>query len=216
MNWSENAWKSIDNIYNDIIEMPFIKELSDGSLEKEKFQFYIAQDSLYLEHFGRALALIGSKAHQVEDALTYMRFAENAIVVENALHESYFKEFEISGKGILEPVCHHYIHFLKSTAAFEPVEVAMAATLPCFWIYKEVGDFISDLEQTSENPFQSWIETYGGEDFAIAVKTAIEICNKAAENTTLEIRNRMNEAFVTASRLEFQFWQAAYDLKVWD
>ena len=215
MNWSENAWKSIENIYNDITEMPFITKLSDGTLSKEKFQFYIAQDSLYLEHFGRTLALIGSKAHDVDDALAYIRFAENAIVVENALHESYFKEFEILDKGILEPVCHHYIHFLKSTAAFEPVEVAMAATLPCFWIYKEVGDYILNLGQTAENLYKSWIDTYGGEDFALAVNSAIEICDKAALNTTAEIRNRMNEAFVTASRLEFQFWQAAYDLKTW-
>ena len=215
MNWSENAWKSIENVYNDITAMPFITELSDGTLSREKFQFYIAQDSLYLEHFGRTLALIGSKAHDVDDALAYMRFGENAIVVENALHESYFKEFEILERGILEPVCHHYIHFIKSTAAFEPVEVAMAATLPCFWIYKEIGDYILNLEQTIENPYKSWIDTYGGEDFAVAVKSAIEICDKAALNTTPEIRNRMNEVFVTASRLEFQFWQAAYDLKTW-
>ncbi len=215
MNWSENAWKSIENIYRDILEMTFIKELSTGTLDKDKFRFYIAQDALYLDHFGRTLALIGSKAHLIEDALAYMRFAENAIVVENALHESYFKEFEISEKGILQPVCHHYIHFTRSTAAFEPVEVAMAATLPCFWIYKEVGDYILNLEQQPGNPYQSWIDLYGGEDFAAAVKKAIEICNKAAENTTPNIRTRMNEAFITASRLEFQFWQAAYDVKKW-
>lgn len=215
MNWSENAWQSIENIYQDIVEMPFIRELSDGSLGKEKFQFYISQDSLYLEHFGRTLALIGSKAYDTDDALSFMRFAENAIVVENALHESYFKEFQISDKGILQPVCHHYIHFLRSTAAFEPVEIAMAATLPCFWIYKKVGDYICQIKQISNNPFQSWIETYGGEEFAIAVKTAIQICDKAAKNTTPEIRERMTEAFITASRMEFQFWQAAYELKVW-
>jgi len=216
MNWSEDTWKSIENIYDRIIEMSFIKELSLGNLPLTKFQFYIAQDSLYLEHFGRALALIGSKAHDKEDALSFIRFAENAVVVENALHESYFKDFEISERGILQPVCHHYIHFLKSTAAFEPVEVAMAATLPCFWIYKRVGDYIYQSEQTKNNPFQSWIETYGGEEFGIAVEKAISICNKAAENTTPIIRERMKEAFMTASHLEFQFWQAAYDKKVWD
>ncbi|WP_326983248.1 thiaminase II [Chryseobacterium sp. MYb264] len=215
MNWSETAWRSIEKIYQDIIEMPFIEELSQGTLEKQKFQFYIAQDSLYLEHFGRTLALIGSKAYDTQDALSFMRFAENAIVVENALHESYFKEFDISDKGILQPVCHHYIHFLRSTAAFESVEVAMAATLPCFWIYKRVGDHIIHQTEKEDHPFESWIETYGGEEFGMAVEKAISICNKAAENTTPEIRNRMKEAFITASRLEFLFWQAAYDLNVW-
>ncbi|WP_461532893.1 thiaminase II [Sinomicrobium sp.] len=215
MNWSEKVWNSTERIYNDIINMSFIEELSNGTLDKSKFHFYIGQDALYLEHFGKALALIGSKLHNKADALAYMRFAESTIVVENALHESFFKEMGIPDQNILQPACHHYIHFLRSTVAFEPVEVAMAATLPCFWIYKKVGDYILSLPQTPNNDYQSWIDTYGGDDFATAVKTAIEICDRAAENTTPEIRTRMNEAYATASQLEFQFWQAAYDLKVW-
>lgn len=216
MNWSEQTWKSIEKIYNSILEMPFINEMADGTLPKEKFQFYMTQDSLYLEHFGRTLALIGVKAHDISDALTYMRFAENAIVVENALHESYFVDFEISDKGIIQPACHHYIHFLRSTAAVEPVEVAMAATLPCFWIYKNVGEHIYANHESSENSYHKWIQTYGGEDFAIAVKNAIDVCDKASENTTESIRQKMTEAFITASRMEYEFWDAAYQLKIWN
>jgi len=215
MKWSENAWQSIDEIYRSILQMPFIEELSDGSLPMNKFQFYMLQDSLYLEHFGRALALIGAKAFDIQDALAYIRFAENAIVVENALHESYFKDFGVSDKGTIQPACHHYTHFLRSTAALEPVEIAMAATLPCFWIYKNIGEYIYTSHQSSGNPFQKWIETYGGEEFTVAVNNVIDLCNKAAENTTPVIRQRMTEAFITASRMEYQFWDAAYTMKLW-
>lgn len=215
MKWSEATWNTITPIYESIQNMSFIEELTNGTLPKEKFQFYMAQDSLYLAHFGRTLALIGAKIYDIDDALTYIRFAENAIVVENILHESYFKDFEVSDKGIIAPTCHHYIHFLRSTAALEPVEVAMAATLPCFWIYKKVGDYIYSNQQEENNPYQRWIETYGGEEFALSVKNAIAICDKAAANTTTEIRKKMTEAFITASRMEYNFWDAAYTLKVW-
>mgnify|MGYP000219876678 CR=1 FL=1 len=57
--------------------------------------------------------------------------------------------------------------------------------------------------------------TYAGEEFAIAVQQAIEICDKAAEGTTLENRTRMTEAFIAATQMEYYFWQAAYDLKSW-
>lgn len=113
MKWSEYAWKQIEEYYQLILAMPFVKELAEGSLSKEKFQFYMAQDSLYLEHFGRALALIGARAYNIQDVLSFTRFAENAIVVENALHESYFKDFDVTEKGKMQPVCHHYVHFLK-------------------------------------------------------------------------------------------------------
>lgn len=216
MKWCEQAWKSIDRIYKSILDMLFIKEMADGTLPKNKFQFYMAQDSLYLEHFGKALAMIGVKAHHIGDALTYIRFAENAIVVENALHESYFVDFGISDKGIIQPACHHYVHFLRSTAALEPVEVAMAATLPCFWIYKNVGEHIYANHKQDANLYEKWIQTYGGEDFANAAKNAIDLCDKAAENTTESIRQKMTEAFITASRMEYEFWDAAYQLKRWE
>jgi thiaminase/transcriptional activator TenA len=215
MKWSDQTWKSIEVIYASILQMPFIEELMNGKLAKEKFQFYIAQDSLYLEHFGRALALTGAKAFDIADALTYIRFAENAIVVENVLHESFFKDFGLTDKGSIQPACHHYSHFLKSTAAFEPLEVAMAATLPCFWIYKKVGDYIYQNQNITTNPYQRWIETYGGEEFSVAVQQAIDICDNAAANTTSDIRKRMTDAFITSSRLEFEFWEAAYNIRMW-
>lgn len=216
MKWSEQTWKTIEPIYESILKMPFIEELTNGSLPKEKFQFYMLQDSLYLEHFGRTLALIGAKVYDIQDVLSYFRFAENAIVVENALHESYFKDFNVSDKGNIEPACHHYIHFLRSTAALDAVEVAMAATLPCFWIYKMVGDYIYSHQQQENNPYHQWIKTYGGEEFGVAVQKAIAICDNAAENTTPEIRKKMTEAFITASRLEYDFWDGAYNLKKWN
>lgn len=215
MKWSEHAWQSVGEIYEAILEMPFIGELAEGNLPRGKFQFYMTQDSLYLEHFGRALAFIGAKAYHTEEALAYIQFAANAIVVENALHKSYFKDFGIAEKGIPQPACHHYIHFLKSTAAFDSVETGMAATLPCFWIYKKVGDFIYNRHRSAGNPYQRWIETYAGEDFGVAVQNAIDICDRAAENATAAARQKMTEAFVTASRLEYDFWDAAYHQTVW-
>lgn len=215
MTWTEHAWQAIAPIYKRIIEMPFLAELSNGTLAQERFQFYIMQDSGYLEHFGKALALLGARAAATEDALAFMRFAENALVVESLLHESYLKDFGISDKGALEPACHHYVHFLKSTAALDAVEIGMAAVLPCFWIYKAVGDHISQSPQAPANPYQKWIDTYGGEEFGIAVRQAIAICDRAASATTEQTRAAMTKAFITASRLEYDFWDGAYQLRMW-
>lgn len=215
MKWSESTWDDIQEYYQSILNMPFIKELSDGSLPQEKFRFYMAQDSLYLEHFGRTLSIIAAKISDLQDVLAFMHFAENAIIVENALHESYFKDFGLTDKGDLQPACHHYIHFLRSTAALESVEIAVAAVLPCFWIYREVGNYIYEIQNTENNPYEKWIATYAGEEFSEAVDQAISICDKLAENSTEETIKKMTEAFITASRMEYYFWEAAYDLKTW-
>ena len=216
MKWTDKAWETISPIYQNIIEMPFIKELQNGTLPLEKFQFYMGQDSFYLENFARSLALIGARAERIDHALDYIRFAEGAIVVEKALHDSYFQEFGLENRGKIEPTTHHYINFLKSTAALDQVEIAMAAVLPCFWIYQEVGDYIYKNQLAEKNPYQKWIDTYAGEEFGELVTKAKKICDVVAENCTATQQKRMTQAFIAGSRLEFMFWNSAYQLKKWE
>jgi thiaminase/transcriptional activator TenA len=215
MKWSDKAWNNAEEVYNNIIKMPFITGLTAGTLELEKFKFYIGQDANYLEHFGRTLSIIASRVHQIEHVLDFIHFAEGAIVVEKALHESYFTTFGISGKPAVSPACHHYIHFLQSTAALAQVETGMAAVLPCFWIYKKVGDFILENQHPGPNNYQSWIDTYAGEEFGLLVEKAIRICDQAADLCTPEQQERMTTAFLTASRLEYIFWDSAWNLEQW-
>ena len=215
MKWSETTWERIKPIYSEILNMPFITKLTDGSLPMEQFQYYIRQDSAYLENFGRALSLIAARAHEVEDILSFSRFAEGAIVVENALHESFFNEYNIEKNTQISPVTHHYTHYLKSTAALDQVEIAMAAVLPCFWIYKAVGDVIYNNQNNLENPYKKWIETYSGEEFGILVEQAITICDRVAATCTTVQRERMHEAFYTATKLEFMFSDSASNLRKW-
>ncbi|RKO69784.1 thiaminase II [Sphingobacterium puteale] len=217
MKWSDKAWDAIRPIYADILAMPFISELSNGSLPLDKFQFYMRQDAFYLEEFGRVLAFIGAKSADNQQALDYFEFGRNALIVEKALHENYFKEFGLDPEdgNKIEPVCHHYVHFLKSVAAFEPIEVAMAATLPCFWIYKEVGDHIVSIASGNQNPYSKWIDTYSGEDFAEGVKKAKNYVDQISEQSSATNREKMRQVFITASRLEYHFWQAAYEKRMW-
>ena len=44
MSFSKTAWSAIEYTYKSILEHPFNKELSEGTLETEKFQFYMKQD----------------------------------------------------------------------------------------------------------------------------------------------------------------------------
>ncbi|MDV6168782.1 hypothetical protein R1T16_10120 [Flavobacterium sp. DG1-102-2] len=82
MKWSEKAWAAALPIYNEITTMPFIKELANGTLDVEKFKYYLQQDAHYLEYFARALAIIAAKTRDVDTMLDFIRFSEGAIVVE--------------------------------------------------------------------------------------------------------------------------------------
>ena len=90
-----------------------------------------------------------------------------------------------------------------------------AAVLPCFWIYKEVGDYILAHQTKENNPYQTWIDMYAGDEFAKSVERAIRICDELAEKCTEEQQNAMTEAFITCSKMEWMFWDSAYQLEQW-
>ena len=76
--------------------MPFNTELAAGVLDRARFKHYITQDAHYLIGFGRALALAAAKAPQPDRIVQFAKAAEVAIVVERALHGSFFAQFGIT------------------------------------------------------------------------------------------------------------------------
>jgi thiaminase/transcriptional activator TenA len=214
MKFTDTLWHQIQPIYNKILEHPFNQEFIQGSLSREIFQFYLKQDSLYLLDFSRALALIGAKSTSPNRVVQFLEFAQGAIAAERGLHEQFFAEYEIEVDVPKAPGCLTYTNFLLSTAALQPDEEAIAAVLPCFWIYQEVGRYIAQ-HAVSNHPYQKWIDLYSGEDFAKAVASAIAIADEVAEATTPAMRERMVSAFTMSSRLEWVFWDSAYRKEQW-
>jgi thiaminase/transcriptional activator TenA len=99
--------------------------------------------------------------------------------------------------------------------SFRPLEIAMASLLPCFWIYKEVGDYILAKAKTEANPYQSWIDTYGGEEYASSVTLAVNLTDKLAQGVTESLKEEMTQSFVLTSKMEWMFWDSAYKLEKW-
>ncbi|MCC5937290.1 MAG: thiaminase II [Lunatimonas sp.] len=218
MSWTARAWEQAAPLYEKILAMPFNQELMKGTLPLEKFKFYMAQDAFYLREFGRALAIIGGRLTEREHTLAFSEFASGAIVVERALHTGYFKTFGVDEKGIQpSPTCMLYTSYLLSKAAIAPVEEAVAAVLPCFWIYQKVGDHIfAHQDASGNNPYREWIDTYAGEAFATSVRKALAISDELAELAPSARLVEMTEAFLMATRLEWMFWDSAYRLEAWE
>ncbi|SDJ92652.1 thiaminase (transcriptional activator TenA) [Catalinimonas alkaloidigena] len=215
MSFTPQLWHAITPLYHSITAHPFIAELTQGTLPQEKFQHYIQQDALYLADFARALAVMAAKAEPTAWVHRYLRFAEGAIVVEKALHGSYFQTFGISEEGVVKsPACFAYTNYLTATCWQQSFAVGVAALLPCFWIYREVGNFIWQQHQP-DNPYQAWIDTYAGEEFSAIVDEAIQLTDAVAQVASPETRHQMQEAFLYSSRLEWLFWDSAYRLEQW-
>lgn len=218
MTFSAEAWARNRARSETIRTMKFNTALAEGTLSADRFRHYILQDAHYLIGFGRALAIAAAKAPRPDRIVQFARAAETAIVVERSLHEGFMRGFGISAGDFaateISPACQHYVSYLIATAYGADHAVALAALLPCFWIYAEVGRDIHG-RAVRPNPYQAWIDTYAGEEFHTAVAAMIAATDEAAEAAPPDTIGTMHAAYTAAVRLEFLFWQSAWTLENW-
>ena len=216
--FTEQAWQRTAPLRAGIDALPFNNELAAGTLSRERFQFYVIQDALYLDQYARTLAMAGARG---PDGPTLRAFAESAleaVAVEQALHGEYLTNFGVDPSALraaqASPDCLGYTSFLLATAYHEPWEILVAALLPCFWIYWDVGNTIA-RKAAPGNPYRAWIDTYSDQKFGDAVKAVIATTDRAADGATQAIRDRMMTAFIRSTQFEWLFWDGAYRQRDW-
>ena len=215
---TEELWSSIEPIYGAILRHPFIAGLTDGTLARESFEFYAVQDALYLREFARALAIAGARAPRDEWIVMLAEHAAGALRVERSLHEGFFQEFGLSPEAVaatpLAPTNLAYTRYLLATAYGAPFHEALAALLPCYWIYWEVGKELT--RAGSPNPlYARWIETYGSEEFGSVVSAVLDATNEVAAQLGETERDAMRRHFHITSRYEWMFWDMGYRRERW-
>jgi thiaminase/transcriptional activator TenA len=216
--FSDAAWQRTAGLRAAIDALPFNTELAAGTLSRARFQGYIVQDALYLGQYSRVLAIAGVKGPDGATLTAFGRCALEAVAVEQALHERYLTEFGADPARLADaepsPDCLAYTSFLLATAYHDPWEVLVAALLPCFWIYWDVGSRIAK-SSAADNPYRAWIDTYADEGFGEAVRTVICITDRAADATTAAVRGRMMTAFIRSTQYEWLFWDGAWQQRGW-
>jgi len=209
--------EAIQPLLNKILNHPFNIELATGELPNEKFIFYIQQDALYLAEFSRALAITAGRLSSNAHTQQLIQFSIDAIKAENELHAAFIQQYQtiIPQLAITQsPACFTYTHFLLKTVSLNSIEEAIASLLPCFLIYHKVGKAIL-FHQNSENQYQNWINLYSSDTFECSVNAMVTITNELGDVASTKIKEKMVEAFIQSTRLEWLFWQSAYEQERW-
>lgn len=198
---------------------PFVTGIVDGSLPLEKFRYYVLQDSYYLSHFARIQSLGAVKS---PDFQTTNRMAEHTSATYQAelkLHEKFSKLLNITNKErenfIPAPNAYAYTSHLYRAAHNGHLGDIIAAILPCYWLYHEIGQRFKGAKP-DEPIYQEWIQTYGTEWFKELVEEQIERLDTIADQLNEEDKDRLKEHFLISSYYELHFWEMAYTMEKWD
>lgn len=201
-----------------IQDLAFNQELTRGVLRQDRFQHYLIQDSLYLTAYARALSVLAAKAPAAAEIVQFNQAAAGAVLFEQAMQRDYLTQFGLPTDAVAQaeasPTCLAYTSFLLAEAQTGSYETLLAAVLPCFSIYAEIGLHIA-AQASGNNPFQGWIDTYASPEFQASVAAAEAAAEAVAASAGDALRQRMLQLFQRSVEFEWMFWDAAYRLEDW-
>ena len=162
MTLSGDLWTANADLAAEARQHPFVTGIADGTLPRERFAGYVAQDAFFLEAFARAYAL--GVAHS-RDRATLDVFADLLAGVreELRLHAGYAARWGIDLAAVTPaPATLAYTDFLLATAALGGVAATCAALTPCMRLYAHLGQ---SLAGRAHGDYTEWVTTYADAAF---------------------------------------------------
>lgn len=208
--WSSRVWEKSMKIYNAILEHRFIKDLSCGTLDDGIFGRYIAQDEIYLRNYYHQMFMLAELMDDKENKELFLAFAQEGMEGEKAMHDMLIGKYGINTSVDPSQVTTDYNEHICNGIATGNRCIALAAVLPCMWIYNRVGLHILKEATLKDNPYKEWILEYGNEQFTANVNRVLEMTDKWAATADKETLDRMDYFYLKAALYEYAFWDYGY------
>lgn len=193
---TQALWDASAPYLTAIMELPFIRALGDGTLDRADFMFYLEQDAYYLTKYARSLHALGG---------AWATDADAAIADEQEMQRTWLAELD--RETLPSPVTRAYTDFLLASTLGEPAAIGQAAVLPCYWLYYEVGARLAERNHDA-HPYRDWLATYAGDGFYEAVRGAIDRCEATLAQSPGSLDAAVR-ACAVASRYELDFFDQA-------
>ena len=195
--WNENA-----ELVRRCLEHPFVRGLAVGTLDREAFRRYVAQDAFFLRAFFRAYGLAAARCDDFDHARRFHELMAS-VLDELKLHANYAKTLDIN-LGDVHPyrATSAYTEFLLRIAWHHSVAEIIAALVPCMRLYAHIGNELT-TSLRPEHPYEDWIKTYSGDEFRQVCTRLESLLDEVAAGCPA-----VRDAYCYAMQCELDFFSA--------
>ena len=195
------------------VDHDFVRQMGAGTLPQEAFRTYLVQDYLFLIQFASAYALATYKSRALAD-IKVTQAGLSAILDEMELHVRLCGRWGLSPDDIEAAPEHQatvaYTRFVLDCGAAGDLLDLHVALAPCVIGYAEIARNLAPngIDALGDHPYREWIAEYAGDAYQGVAATARRHLDDLAARAMTERRfTELAALFVTASRLEADFWQ---------
>jgi thiaminase/transcriptional activator TenA len=199
---------------------PFVRGIADGTLDREKFQFYMIQDYLYLKDYAKVFAIGVAKAQDTQTMAQFASDVHNVLCGEMDIHKGYMARLGISPEDAdATPMALanlSYTSYMLRVAYEEgPAEIA-ASILSCAVSYEVIAkEIVRRHPEAADHSFYGeWVRGYADPAYAAANEALIALTERLTADYGEQELSHLTEIFVRCSRYEAAFWDMAWERAV--
>ncbi|MCL1994346.1 MAG: thiaminase II [Spirochaetes bacterium] len=216
MSFSKNLKSKSASIWEAGYNHPFVQELGKGTLDKEKFKFYLLQDYLYLLEYAKVFAIATVKSETEEQMTGFTQSQYFILANEMNVHRKYMADFGITPQEVssVKPSLFNrtYTANMLAQGLTGGLPQVLASVFPCAWTYSDYAkrlkaDYAGQLEG---NFYKTWIETYSSDEFAGSFQWFFAELDALVANMTEKQREKIEEVFASSVEFEYLFWDMSY------
>jgi thiaminase (transcriptional activator TenA) len=196
------------------ITHPMVREIADGTLPHETFRRYFTQNVLYLEDYGRAIALIVGKAPDRDAITTLTRFQTQIVENEIPANLEFLDRLggdpaTVAGRGTMLPTTRDYTQHLLSTCTLGDCADGLTAVLPCQWSYGELARPLT-ANPPADPIYADWIALFGNDEYDALVADSTALLDRLVDPEDRDRLASLEMIFERSTHYEAAFWDMAY------
>lgn len=217
MNTSAKLLDAAEEIWKKYNEHPFVLGIQNGTLDKEKFRYYIVQDYLYLEDYAKTFAVGVAKAKSLKIANLFAKYI-NVMNGELDIHNGYLAKLGVTQEEIestpraLDNLS--YTSYMLRVAYEEGQAEIFAAILACAYSYEIIAKNIvkNNPSSVDDEFYGDWVKGYISDGYAAENAVLLEVMDSLTEEYTEQQIQHLTDIFVACSRYELAFWEMAWNM----
>lgn len=217
--FSHGLEEKTQSLWQAICEHPFVEGIGDGSLARDRFEFYLKQDYVYLIDFSRVFALASAKARGLEDMSTFAKLLNMTLNSEMDLHRRTCQELGISAEELEKTrpalVTLSYTSFLVKTCYEEQLAGIIAVLLPCAKGYAEIALRLKAAGVPDTPHYRDWIATYASDDFVGWAQWLAEKLDSFGAQASESDKEKWHDLYLQSARFELLFFEMGWQKKEW-
>ena len=218
MKTTEILLRAASPIWEAYLRHPFVRGIGDGTLDREKFRYYIMQDYLYLEDYAKSFAIGIAKAKSLETTRLFSGYIHTLTGGEMDIHRGYMGKFGVTREELeampraLDNLS--YTSYMLRVAYEEGEAEILTAILSCAYSYEVIArQMLRQNPAAADHPFYGeWVRGYASEAYAAENRVLLDTLDRlTADYTEAQLRH-LTEIFVACSRYELAFWEMGWTL----